>query len=282
MSFRAALERNNQRLTDADRRIGSMLLADPRRAPFMRAAELARLADLHESSVVRFAQKLGYSGFIEMREALRDDSLLESDPTIAMQEEGESLSLAMVVASQVDVLRRLPAKISQERIDACADALKDAGTVWLVGHGLVLPLIEFMRNKLARVGIVTVAVIEESLERATSLANVKPDDTVFAFALHDEYTKIAGLLRSVGGTGASIILMTDEESLMMAHLPELVIAIPRDRARHGVLVAMTAICYAIHYALVHRLGDQLQLTRARSEVLLSVPSAPGDPLSSPS
>lgn len=270
MSFREALERNNQRLTDADRRIGSMLLADPRGAPFMRAAEIARLADLHESSVVRFAQKLGYSGYIEMREALRADSLLASDPTIAMQEEGESLSLALVVASQVDVLQRLPAKIPQERIDACADALKGAGTVWLVGHGLVLPLIEFMRNKLARVGIASVMVVEESLERAAALANVKPTDTVFAFALHDDYRKVAALLREVGETGAPVILMTDEESLMMAHLPPLVIAIPRDRARHGVLVAMTAICYAIHYALVHRLGDQLQVTRARTEALLEL------------
>ncbi len=268
MSFRAALERSNQRLTEADRRIASIVLADPRGAPFLRATELAQLAETHESSVIRFAQKLGYAGYIDMRDGLREDSILVSDPTIAMQEEGESFSLAMVVASQVEVLHRLPAKIPQERIDACVEAIRTAGRVWLLGHGLVLPLVEFMRNKLTRVGIVPVAVTETGLERAAALATVAPGDTVFAFGLHDDYEQVAAQLSAVTDRGATVVLLTDEDALMSAQLPPLVIAIPRDRARHGVLVAMIAICYAIHYALVHRLGDQSHVAREITEAML--------------
>ncbi|MDF1705329.1 MAG: MurR/RpiR family transcriptional regulator [Aeromicrobium sp.] len=275
MTFHAALERHNQRLTEADRRIGSMLLADPRGAPFLRAAELARLADVHESSVVRFAQKLGFAGYIEMREALKADSMLVADRTIAMREEGEPFSLAMVVASQVEVLQRLPAKIPQERIDECVDAIREASTVWLVGHGLVLPLIEFMRNKLSRAGIAAVPVTERGLERATALAGVEAGDTVLAFALHDEYDQVARQLLAVEAAGATVVLLTDEDALMASNLPAQVIAIPRDRARHGVLVAMTAICYAIHYALVHRAGDDVRATRERIDELVKLDEPTG-------
>ena len=275
MTFHAALERHNQRLTEADRRIGSMLLADPRGAPFLRAAELASLADVHESSVVRFAQKLGFAGYIEMREALKADSMLVADRTIAMREEGEPFSLAMVVASQVEVLQRLPAKIPQERIDECVDAIREASTVWLVGHGLVLPLIEFMRNKLSRAGIAAVPVTERGLERATALAGVEAGDTVLAFALHDEYDQVARQLLAVEAAGATVVLLTDEDALMASNLPAQVIAIPRDRARHGVLVAMTAICYAIHYALVHRAGDDVRATRERIDELVKLDEPTG-------
>ncbi len=272
MSFRAALERSTQRLTEADRRIASIVLADPRGAPFLRATELAHLAETHESSVIRFAQKLGYAGYIDMRDGLREDSILVADPTIAMQEEGESFSLAMVVASQVEVLHRLPAKIPQERIDACVYAIRGAGRVWLVGHGLVLPLVEFLRNKLTRVGIVPVAVTETGLERAAALARVEEGDAVFWFGLHDDYARIAAQLTAVGERGARVILLTDEDALMHSELPPLVIAIPRDRARHGVLVAMIAICYAINYALVHRLGEQSHAAREAMEAMLLLDS----------
>lgn len=277
MSFHDTLERHNKRLTEAHRRIGSMLLADPRGTCFLRAAELARLADVHESSVVRFAQKLGYAGYIEMREALRAESMFALDRTIAMQEEGESFSLAMVIASQVEVLQRLPAKIPQERIDECVEAILSAGTVWLVGHGLMLPLVEFMRIKLSRSGIAAVPVTERGLERATALAGVKPGDTVLAFALHDQYELVADQLLAVEKYGATVVLLTDDDALMSSKLPSHTIAIPRDRARHGVLVAMTVICYAVHYALVHRAADDVKGTRQRINELLALDSEPVNP-----
>ncbi|TCB96815.1 hypothetical protein E0H26_14475 [Micromonospora zingiberis] len=67
-----------------------------------------------------------------------------------------------------------------------------------------------------------------------------------------------------------MVLLTDEDALMSSDLPQQVIAIPRDRVRQGVLVAMTAICYAIHYALVHCAADRLRETRARIDVLAAL------------
>ncbi|GAA1002742.1 hypothetical protein Aple_001440 [Acrocarpospora pleiomorpha] len=270
MGFYAELERSTKTLTAAERRIGALLLADPRGAPFLRAADLAKLADVHESTVIRFAQKLGYAGYVEMKDALREDSVFATDHTIAMRDGGEAFSLAMVVTSQVDVLRRLPEKISQERIDACAEAILSADRVFVLGRGLVLPLVDFMTNKLARIGIPAVTVTGHNVDRATALAAVRPRDTVVVFALNDEFETMAAQLRTVAKDGAKVVLLTDEDSLMSSDLPQQVIAIPRDRARHGVLVAMTAICYAIHYALVHCAAERLRDTRARVDELATL------------
>lgn len=270
MGFYAELESSTQTLTAAERRIGALLLADPRGAPFLRAADLAKLAGVHESTVIRFAQKLGYAGYVEMKDALREDSIFATDHTIAMREEGETFSLAMVVTSQVDVLRRLPEKIAQERIDGCAEAILAGDRVFVVGRGLVLPLVDFMANKLARIGVPAVAVTGQNVDRATALATVRPQDTVVVFALNDEFEAMAAQLRAVAKSGARVVLLTDEDTLMSSDLPQQVIAIPRDRARHGVLVAMTAICYAIHYALVHCAAERLRDTRARADELAAL------------
>ncbi|CAN5502172.1 MurR/RpiR family transcriptional regulator [soil metagenome] len=267
MGFYEELERCTRTLTESEKRVGSMLLADPRGAPFLTAAEVARRAEVHESTVIRFAQRLGYTGYMAMREALRADSIHAIDHTISMREEGESFSLAMVVASQVEILQRLPSKVSQERIDACAEAILAGQRVHILGRGLVLPLVEFMRNKLVRVGIPSITITDREAEMVTGLAAVEPADTIIVFAFADAYQPITKQLKMLGDAGTRVILLTDEDSLMVEHLPAHVVAIPRDRARHGVLVAMTALCYAINYALVHAAADQVHDARVKIERL---------------
>jgi DNA-binding MurR/RpiR family transcriptional regulator len=263
VSFHQALEESTRDLTASERKIGSILLADPRSAPFMRVAELAKKAGVHESTVVRFAQKLGYAGFIDMREALVADSLNTHDRTIAMREEGEKYSLAMVISSQVQVLQSLPEKISQERIDTVVQYILAARRVHLLGRGLVLPLVEFMRAKLASSGVHIDTITQSGHERSRHLAQIGPTDALVVFAFSEDYASIGAHLRLVAKQGTQVILLTDEATLMNTGLPETVIAIPRDQARHGVIVSMTALCYAIHYDLLQYRADEARAVRDR-------------------
>jgi DNA-binding MurR/RpiR family transcriptional regulator len=89
-----------------------------------------------------------------------------------------------------------------------------------------------MANKLARIGVPTVTVTGHNVDRATALAAVSTKDTVVVFALNDEFEAISTQVLAVEKTGAAVVLLTDEDSLMFGELPQQVIAIPRDRARH--------------------------------------------------
>ncbi|MFI6690395.1 MurR/RpiR family transcriptional regulator [Streptomyces sp. NPDC050433] len=267
MSFYQSLEESTRSLTAAEQKIGSLLLADPRNAPFLRIAQIAKRAGVHDSTVVRFAQKLGYAGFIEMREALVADSLSSQDRTIAMREEGEAFSLAMVVSSQVEVLQSLPEKIPQERIDSTVEALLAADRIHVMGSGLMLPLVEFMRAKLSSAGLHVDTIPYTGREAAQRLAHVSPTDALLVFAFAEDYEKVAHPIRILEAEQTSIILLTDESSLMRPELPAHVIAIPRDQVRHGVIVPMTALCYAIHYDLLQYRTEERRATRQRTDLL---------------
>lgn len=277
MSFYRALEDSNATLTAAERRVASLLLADPRGAPFLRAADLARKAEVHESTVVRFAQKLGYSGLIDMRQALIADSLSSMDRTIAMREEGEPFSLALVISSQVRALEDLAEKVPQERIDAVVAAVLGGRHVHVVGHGLVLPAVELLRAKFANAGLRVSDITQTGHERAQRLALVGPGDVLVCLAFADEYQALGPQLHVLEEQGTSVVLLTDEETLLSPQLPAHVIAIPRDRARHGVLVPMTALCYAIHYDLLQHRADEMRATRSRVARLEAVAAPQGEP-----
>lgn len=62
-------------------RIARFILDHPREAPFMTASQMAERIDVSESSVIRFASHLGYSGYPELKEAMKE-LLLDQMTTI--------------------------------------------------------------------------------------------------------------------------------------------------------------------------------------------------------
>ena len=62
-----------EKLTTTDRRIAAILTNDPELVAFGTVAEVAAKAETSGPSVVRFSEKLGYSGFVGIQSAIRDD-----------------------------------------------------------------------------------------------------------------------------------------------------------------------------------------------------------------
>ena len=61
-------------LTPGEKRIADILLANPHEAAFLGVEELARRSDSSVATAVRFAKKLGYTGYLEMRKSLVSDA----------------------------------------------------------------------------------------------------------------------------------------------------------------------------------------------------------------
>jgi len=62
-------------------KVARFILENPREAPFMTASQMAESVDTSESSVIRFASILGYSGYPELKEAMKS-LLLDQMTTI--------------------------------------------------------------------------------------------------------------------------------------------------------------------------------------------------------
>ena len=69
----------NGRLTESDRALVAWVLNNPEEAVYISSAELANKAEVHASTVVRLAHKIGYEGFPAMRNHIREN--VQSRPT---------------------------------------------------------------------------------------------------------------------------------------------------------------------------------------------------------
>lgn len=122
LTFKSILE--GHRLTPVQRRIAQTLAAHLARADYLTTSELAELAGVSQPSVVRFATALGYSGYAELRRALRDLGSGERH----QQDPGALNKYQLAISEEIANLSRLSALLADgsqlERIGSILAASK--------------------------------------------------------------------------------------------------------------------------------------------------------------
>lgn len=124
-------------LTPKGRRLGEFILQTPRKAVFMTTKELAESCGVSEATVVRFVGQLGFAGYGEFLQALRDyvDTAL-SLPERAGLRGGNGpgpARLQHVLLEEMGNLRALYETLDMEALARLVELLRTAGAVYVVG-----------------------------------------------------------------------------------------------------------------------------------------------------
>jgi len=117
-------------LTPTERRVADYLLGDHLLHGYKSASELAKELSISPSTVVRFAQSLGYSGWLELQADLKHENSQRQRLVELAPGTGEFLSAFVNV--EIENLRSL---LDQDlELDEAATLLAEAEKVWLVGN----------------------------------------------------------------------------------------------------------------------------------------------------
>lgn len=259
IGFRAALEEYGAPLTPAERRLVDVALADPQECAFLSAAQWAQRADLHESTVVRFAQKLGYAGFPELREGLRADVRGQSEnPRARWMRAAKSHELARLVQDEMRTLALLPELVSQDIIDGAASALLAARRVYVFGQDQWRALVEFMARRLRRIGLDVITIEHGGRDAAERMVSFGAGDVLLAFGLKGESPLLGRLLTHAHKRHGVSILVADPSAQGARPEPTYLLSPPRsaDEQRHT-LLAPLLVCYALQFSLTHLDPDRV-------------------------
>lgn len=124
-------------LTPKGKILGSYIIQNPRKAVFMTTKELSEACGVSEATVVRFVAQLGYNGYGEFLQALRD--FVDSDLTLpdrvdlpGMKGPGTDL-LHRVVFEEMNNLRQFYEAIDMQVLRRIVDHLQDSPAVYVIG-----------------------------------------------------------------------------------------------------------------------------------------------------
>lgn len=124
-------------LTPKAQILGNYIMQNPSKAVFMTTKELAQICDISEATVVRFVSTLGYEGYSDFQNALKDFvntglSLPERADIKGIKEHGAD-RLHRGVLEELGNLQHLYENISVETMNEFVDQLDKVNTVYVVG-----------------------------------------------------------------------------------------------------------------------------------------------------
>ncbi|SMG51901.1 MurR/RpiR family transcriptional regulator [Cedecea sp. NFIX57] len=200
-------------LAQSDRKLADFLLAEPEHARHLSSQQLAEEAGVSQSSVVKFAQKLGFKGFPAMKLAISEalasgqnpnsvpvhNQILGDDPLRLVGEKLIKENIAAMHAT-LDIN-------AEEKLLASVSLLRNARRVLLVGIGASGLVAKNFSWKLMKIGIHAVAEQDMHALLATVQA-MTPEDVLLAISYSGERREINLAADEALNAGAKILAIT--------------------------------------------------------------------------
>jgi DNA-binding MurR/RpiR family transcriptional regulator len=228
MALREWIASTDQQWTDTDKRLIDTLLAHPRETAFLSTNEVAKRANVHPASAVRFARKLGFDGYPPLRAKLQMELFGVSEAAERMRKRiahlGERSVLETFVESEIRQLARLAEQVSDAEVLRAARTLVGAQQVFLFAVGHAAALVHLLEARLGRLGYRTQILKHVPRDMAASLLQVHPGDAFVLFALNSVHALVPRVLQSAREAGAKSIVITDLPGVAMKPAPDVLLA----------------------------------------------------------
>lgn len=265
------MERGMDGFSKGQKRIARYILDHAESAAFLTAGRLGELAQVSESTVVRFASELGYGGYPEMQKALQDtlrnrltapERFRDADAYFS----GPDLPGA-VLRRDMETLRETAAQASRNDFQRVADCILSARRVYLLGvrsSSFVAGYLNFyLHMLLERVTLVQSNAAGEIFEQ---LFRIGPDDALIAISFPRYSPVTVNTVKFARDRGASIIGVTDNASSPVYALSDAPLLVPCEMISFvDSMVAPLSMMNALLVELARRLDANASETFSRLE-----------------
>lgn len=194
-------------MTHRNRALADFILRNPRKVVFMRTKELAAACDTSESTVVRFVCHLGFDGYADFIQALRD--FVDTELTLLDRVELTSTGgpnkerFRKIVFEEVDNLKQLYETIDWEMTGQVVDCLEKASRIAVVGSRLSYTLAYYMGWSLMKIRP-DVQIFKGSDSTTIDWLTIAPPETTVVLIATTRYPneliRVARLVRRLGQT----------------------------------------------------------------------------------
>ncbi len=257
-------------LTPKGKVLGSYIIQNPRKAVFMTTKELSEACGVSEATVVRFVAQLGYGGYGEFLQALRDfvDSGLSLPDRVdlpGMKGPGTDL-LHRVVFEEMNNLRQFYETIDMKVLDRIVEQLQESPAVYVVGSRVSYTFAYYMGWSLTKVRR-GVHILKGSDSTAIDWLTNAPDDSLVTIITTSRYpNELIKLAKVARRLQHNLLVITDNALCPVIPFAHLSLVVPsRSIPLIGYPTTISCIINYLVLELVNRQHPQLNAHQERLE-----------------
>ncbi len=199
---------NQSRLSPGQRRVARFCLSQPVSASELAAARIGHIVGVSESTVVRLALTLGYDGFPELQQAIRD--ALKPIPAVdtAGNAAVPAAARAMFDADMRNVTE-LTATLDLMAVARAADLLDRSGTIFVVGFRSSFSVAYLASFLIQQVHPQARLMADSGGSLANDVAAMSPGDAVIAISFPRYVRKTVQVVEYAIEHGLDVVAITD-------------------------------------------------------------------------
>ncbi len=213
MSLKERLAQRRSELTPKGRQLADFIRQNPRRAVFLRTRALADACGVSEATVIRFVDRLGYKGYPEFIQALRDwvDTELTLVDRVDLMDPNapENERIAKVIFNEITNLRMLFESMNIPAIQAMVTRILTANEVYVVGSRLSHTFAYYLGWSLTKIrtGVQT---LKGSDSTTIDLLSTLPPPVLVIILTTARYpNELVRLAKAVRRVGHDLMVITD-------------------------------------------------------------------------
>ncbi len=250
-------------LTPKGKILGSYIIQNPRKAVFMTTRELSEACGVSEATVVRFVGQLGYSGYGEFLQVLRDfvDSGLSLPDRMdlpGMRGPGSDL-LHRVIFEEMNNLRQFYETIDMEVLIRIVEKIQESATVYVIGSRVSYTFAHYLGWSLTKVRR-GVHILKGSDSTAIDWLTNAPDDSLVVIITTSRYpNELIKLGKVARRLQHNLLVITDNTLCPLIPFAHLSLVVPsRSIPLIGYPTTIFCIINYLMLELVNRQHPQLK------------------------
>ncbi len=249
-------------LTPKAQTLGTYIMQNPSKAVFMTTKELAETCGISEATVVRFVSTLGYEGYSDFQEALKDFvntglSLPERAAIKGIKEPGTD-RLHRGILEELNNLKYLYENINVETMNQFVDYLDKSSSVYVIGSRLSYTFAYYLGWSLTKIRKKVHILKGSDSTTMDMLANAEANSLVILSATTRYPNELIKLSKMIRRSSHTLLTLTDSSICPVIQFADLSLVVPaRSIPFIGNVSGMLAVIQFIVQELANRRGSDL-------------------------
>lgn len=206
------LNHGDKKLSKGHQKIANYIVGNYDKAVFMTATKLGESVGVSESTVVRFANTLGYEGYPQLQKALQE---LVRHRLTATQRFEMSADIApesvlpTVLKADMQNIRRTIEEIDIDQFQQVVDAILKAKNVYVMGLRSAAPLAQFLAYYLQYVFDYVRLISTGSTDVFEDVSRIKKEDILIGISFPRYSSRTVEAMRFAKKHGVTVVGITD-------------------------------------------------------------------------
>lgn len=252
--------------------IGNYIMENSEKVINMTATSLGEKIGISESTVVRFANELGFKGYPELQKALRN--LIKTKMTSVQRIDISDMTIGDdvvkdVMTNDIENLKTSVELLDRKEFDKASDMISNADSVYIVGVRSSSMLANFLYYYLDLImDNVNLVITTGAGEIFEQIRRIGKNDVIIGITFPRYSSRTKECLEIAKNSGADIVAITDTEDSPISEIADSVLFVKSDMASFvDSLVAPLSVINALIVSVGRKKKDSLKNTFKRLEEL---------------